>query len=154
MKAISMRCLRVLLVSAVIFALAGCSSYHNLSRTYVSGSDYYNSAYRGHTHGQIVKEYGAPDRQVSDGEGGYILVYETYHTSSHVDNMGFVDHSVRKSYIQFFMDKNGVCYNVKTNKLAPGQAEEAFAAVAISTGIISGLSTLGFLAMMVPFMIH
>ena len=45
------------------------------------------------SHGQIVKEYGAPDREVSDGEDGYILVYETYHTSSHIDDMGFVNHS-------------------------------------------------------------
>lgn len=149
-----MHCLRYLLIIAAAFAMTGCSSYNNLSRTYVSGTDYYNSTYRGHTHGQIVKEYGAPDREVSDGEDGYILVYETYHTSSYVDNMGFVDHSVRKSYIQFFMDRNGVCYNVKTNKLAPGQAEEAFAAVAISAGVLSGLSTLGFLTMMVPFMFH
>jgi len=154
MKTLSMHCLRYLLIFASVFALTGCSSYNNLSRTYVSGNDYYTSTYRGHTHGQIVKEYGAPDREVSDGEDGYILVYETYHTSSHVDSMGYVDHSVRKSYIQFFMDRNGVCYNVKTNKLAPGQAEEAFAAVAIGTGVISGLSTLGFLAFIVPFMIH
>lgn len=149
-----MHCLGYLLIVAAALALTGCSSYNNMSRTYVSGSDYFNSTYRGHTHGQIVKEYGAPDREVSDGEDGYILVYETYHTSSHVDHMGFVDHSVRKIYIQFFMDKNGVCYNVKTNKLAPGDAEEALAAVAIGTGVISGLSTLGLLALMVPFMIH
>ena len=154
MKTLSMHCLSLLLLVATVCTLSGCSSYNNLSRTYVSGTEYYSSTYRGQTHGQIVKEYGAPDREVSDGEDGYILVYETYHTSSHVDNLGYIDHSVRKSYIQFFMDKNGVCYNVKTNKLAPGQAEEAFSAVAISTGIISGLSTLGFFAMMVPFMIH
>lgn len=149
-----MDCLSYLLVVASVFAMTGCASYNNVSRTYVSGTDYYNSTYRGHTHGQIVKEYGAPDREVSDGEDGYILVYETYHTSSHVDGMGYVDHSVRKSYIQFFMDRNGVCYNVKTNKLAPGEAEEAFAAVAIGTGAISALSTLGFLAMVVPFLTH
>ena len=149
-----MHCLMGLLLVAAAFALTGCSSYNNLSRSYVSGTEYYNSTYRGLTHGQIVSEYGAPDREVSDGADGYILVYETYHTSSHVDYMGFVDHSVRKSYIQFFMDRHGVCYNVKTNKLAPGQADEAVAAVAISTGLITGLSTLGFLTMMVPIMIH
>lgn len=149
-----MRCLRYLLIVTAIIALAGCSSYNNLSRTYVSGTEYYNSTYRGCTHGQIVKEYGAPDREVSDGEDGYILVYETYHTSSHIDDMGFVNHSVRKSYIQFFMDRNGVCYNVKTNKMSPSEAKGAFAAVAISSGVISGLTTLSFLAMLVPFMIH
>lgn len=149
-----MHCFRYLLIAAAAIALTGCSSYNNLSRTYVSGNDYYNSTYRGHTHGQIVKEYGAPDREVSDGEDGYILVYETYHTSSHVDNMGFIDHSVRKSYIQFFMDRNGVCYNVRTNKLTPGEADAALAAIAISSGVISGMSTLGFLAIMVPFMLN
>ena len=154
MKTLSMNCLRYLLIVAAAIALTGCSSYYNMGNTYVSGNDYYNSAYRGHTHGQIVKEYGAPDREVSDGEDGYILVYETYHTSSHVDSMGYIDRTVRKSYIQFFMDRNGVCYYVNTNKLAPGEAEEAFAAVAISTSVISGLSTLGFLVMMVPFLIH
>ena len=143
-----------LLIAVAVFAATGCSSLTNLGSPYVSGTQYYNSTYRGLTHAQIVQEYGAPDREVSDGADGYILVYETFHSSSYVDNMGFVDHSVHKSYIQFFMDRNGVCYNVKTNKLAPGEAEEAIAAVAISAGVLSGLGTLGLIVTALPFMIY
>ena len=136
--------MRKIFLLAALILLAGCSATQNVSRRVVSDSDYYNEAYRGRTHAQIVKEYGAPDREASDGEDGYILIYEDFYTTSHVDHMGFVDHNTHKSYIQFFMTDRGICYNVKTNKLAPGVAESAFAAVTIGSGIFAGLNLLAF----------
>ena len=135
-------------ILAAIFVLTGCSSTRSLGHRAVSGNEYYNDVYRGATHAQIIEEYGAPDRETSDGKDGYILVYETFYSTSYVDGMGFVDHSTRKSYIQFFMDKRGVCYNVMTNKPSPEQTESALTAFAVGSGVYTGLGllTLGFLA--------
>ena len=107
-------------------------SYLDGSNT--SGTEYYNSTYRGQAHSQIVMDFGAPNREVSDGGDGIILVYEDVSTSSYVHSTGYVDHDVNVSYIQFFLDRQGICYNVRTNRLSPAQEQS------LRKGFLTGFS--------------
>ena len=63
--------------------------------------------------------------------------------------MGYVDREVDKSYIQFFIDKQGICYNVMTNRLSPDQQKALAKTIGIGFGAISGLTTVGFIAILV-----
>lgn len=87
----------------------------------------------GATHNQIVTELGAPQRQVSDGNGGTILIYENTTTTTVSNSLrtaynvniltgtytpGVSTTSQQSSstdYVQFFINQNSVCYDVKTN---------------------------------------
>jgi len=142
-------------ILAAILVLSSCSAYRSLfdSNT-TTGTEYYNTTYRGQTHSQIVREFGAPDREVSDGADGYILVYEKVSTTSRVDSMGYVDHDVNVSYVQFFFDGSGICYNVKTNRLSPTQEKSLVKAYTAEFGIISGATILGSLVMLIAMLAH
>lgn len=87
----------------------------------------------GTTHNQIVTKLGAPQRQVSDGNGGTILIYENTTTTT-VSNSIATAYNVNvfsrtytpglttasqqitnTDYVQYFVNSNNVCYDVKTN---------------------------------------
>lgn len=91
---------------------------------YVPLQDDYNQAYKGHSANEIITQYGAPDRQTDDGAGGRILIYEkiTYNnnaSSSYNPYSGGYDASssmtTKTTYLQFYVNKDNVCYGVKTN---------------------------------------
>ncbi|MBP5567068.1 MAG: hypothetical protein J6X57_06270 [Bacteroidales bacterium] len=142
--------MRTIALLASILLITGCATYNAANNGQIaSGTEYYNSLYQGQSHEQIVKDFGAPDREVSDGADGYILVYEKYYSTSRYDSMGYVDREVDKSYIQFFIDKQGICYNVMTNRLSPDQQKALAKTIGIGFGAISGLTTVGFIAILV-----
>jgi hypothetical protein len=138
---------KILLIIVAILAMTGCSVMR--IGNFTSGTEYYNNLYKGSTHNQIVRDFGAPDRDVSDGAGGYILVYEKFRSSSRVDSFGNVDYDVDKSYIQFFMNDQGICYEVRTNWIAPETQKAIVSTAAISFGALSGLSLLVVLPLMI-----
>ena len=149
MKTLTMhsRGLFLLLVAMALFFFSGCSASIKLSSgPNVSGTEYYSSLYVGQTHANIVKEFGAPSREVSDGEGGYILVYETYSSSSRAYMDGYMDNTLHRSFIEFYMDSGGVCQSIRTNKLSPGETKEILTAAGLCWGVMSGISTLGIIA--------
>ena len=125
--------------------MTGCSVMR--IGNFTSGTEYYNNLYKGSTHNQIVRDFGAPDRDVSDGAGGYILVYEKYNSYSRVDSFGYVDYDVDKRYIQFFMNDQGICYEVRTNWLAPETQKALINTATVSYGVLSGVSLLVFLTL-------
>ena len=105
-----------------------------VTRTYaVSKEKDYKEAFVGVKHNDIVSAFGAPDRQTSDGAGGTILIYERTTTNTTTDsqaaayNVNYYNRTYtpgvhsnttttqNTSYIHIFVDKDGVCYNVKTN---------------------------------------
>lgn len=146
---------KVVYILVAVLALSSCSAYRALfDGDNTSGTEYYNTTYRGQTHSQIVREFGAPDREVSDGADGYILVYERVSTSSRVDSMGYIDNDVNVSYVQFFIDGSGICYNVKTNRLAPSQEKSLVKAFTAGYGIITGATILGSLAILIAMLAH
>ncbi len=87
----------------------------------------------GQSHNQIVTKLGAPQRTLSDGAGGTILVYENTTTttvSNSVKTAYNVDYfnktytpgvsttsqqTTNTDYIQYFVNSESVCYDVKTN---------------------------------------
>ena len=71
---------------------------------YVPLQDDYNQAYKGHSANEIITQYGAPDRQTDDGAGGRILIYEESSSMT-----------TKTTYLQFYVNKDNVCYGVKTN---------------------------------------
>lgn len=138
-----------LLILMSVLALSGCSASSKLSSgPAVSGTEYYNSLYVGQSHAQIVKDFGAPNREVSDGEGGYILVYEWFDYSTRYDG-SFIHNNVHRTYIEFYMDDSGLCHNVRTNKLSPKEKKEILTAVGLCFGATSALSVVGSIAILI-----
>ena len=104
-----------------LLALSSCAT-----AKYVSIENDMNNEWVGKRHYDIVTEFGAPDRETSDGKNGTILVYETITRSYRTDedtHFGYFDPdytttiSENRSYIHFFIEGNGICYLVKTNHL-------------------------------------
>lgn len=125
---------RLFLSFAVIMIISclftSCTVY-NTSR--VSMLSDYTTEFVGKPHNHIVATLGAPDRQTSDGAGGTILIYEkttmtsTSNSVAAAYNVNYFSKtytpgtqtststSEYTSYIHLFIDKDGVCYSVKTN---------------------------------------
>lgn len=87
----------------------------------------------GQTHNQIVTSMGAPQRTEADGTGGSILIYENTTTTSVSNSIATAYNinyykktytpgaqttsqvSSHTDYVQFFVNSNNVCYEVKSN---------------------------------------
>ena len=108
----------------------------------VSAEEEFNAEWKGKTYPEIVRQYGAPERVESDGNGGKILVFESYDTSVYTTpgiHYGYpgasMSTSVEKSFTHFFLDGDDVCYLVRTNTLMPGgKYDNARSAVKIAAG--------------------
>lgn len=111
----------------------------------VSLWNYYNRKYNGSTKKEIIGKFGAPDRIIDMGDGEEIIIYEKITTKtttstsnsgttsiSHTDKNGITITSNRsdtygpqststtstttsRDFKEFYIDKNGKCYSVKTN---------------------------------------
>lgn len=103
-------------------------------KTYVVSKEKdYQNAFIGASHNEIVSAFGAPNRQTTDGAGGTILIYEKTTTSTTSNSQAAaynVDYYNRTytpgvhsnstttqntSYVHLFIDKDGICYNVRSN---------------------------------------
>lgn len=125
--------------------------------------------FKGITENQILRTMSAPDREISDGAGGKILIYEdvkfvtnsTNTHSSHTSSSAYGSSTAgynyngnpqvnskaygsstttnrndsksvseeQKEYVNFFINSNGVCYDVKANygdiiKRTPGKYQD------------------------------
>ena len=112
--------------SLLLIGLSACS-------TYVSLEPIANKEWQGKPHSKIIEAYGAPDREVSDGAGGKILVYENSYTEVRTDMTptwggvyGFyydimeprdlrTTSETHIDYAHFYVDASGICYKVATN---------------------------------------
>ena len=69
----------------------------------------------------IIKAMGDPDRIDSDGKGGSIIVYES--APNYDDpNYDILDPEASKrprQYARFYLDNEGICYQVDTNRPLP-----------------------------------
>lgn len=121
------------MAAAIIVAAVSLSSCATVN--YVAAEKEYSAAWVGQTHSAIISSYGAPEREVTDGNGGLILVYEKKTTI--VDNSfghpygygwgwgwGYGTNTVQAStttdYVHFYVNPQGICYQVKTNMCLPG----------------------------------
>lgn len=107
------------LILAVLLAATSCSTTR-----YVSREPSMNAEWVGRSHADIVRTFGAPTREVSDGADGVILVYESFYTTHETDHLGSTITTTseeHRNFKEFSLGADEICYNVRTNeKMADG----------------------------------
>jgi|GEM_PF-2843347 len=86
-----------------------------------------NTAWVGSTHADVVRSYGVPDREASDGADGLVLVYEKEYRKTYAsagpEGVFGPDYDVTsysdKEYTHFYLDSNGIVYQVRSNLQEP-----------------------------------
>lgn len=104
----------IILIVAVILSATSCTTFR-----YASSKSQMQSEWEGRSHADIVRTFGAPSREVSDGAGGQILVYENFYTTHSTDEfMGDFTTTSRehRDFKEFYIDPEGTCYQVRTNE--------------------------------------
>lgn len=97
----------------LIFLFTSCSTTYR-----VSYSQDKLDSYIGMTHHQLVRLLGAPMAEISDGGNGYILVFEG--NSEIFDySSRYVAHSSTLPKAEFYMNSDGICYQVRTANTDP-----------------------------------
>ena len=137
---------RIILFLAVILSAVSCTTYR-----YVSATPDLQSAWIGKTHADVVRAYGAPTRECSDGADGYILIYESFRT--HYDT--WMDGSINSSreirdFKEFYFGPDHICYDVRSNDTSfAGRRFDAgkTAWIAVWTGVLA-VPLIAFLSVM------
>ena len=108
----------VILLTALLLAAVSCTAPR-----YITATPELQSTWIGKTHADIVRAFGAPSRECSDGADGYILIYESFRT----DYDTWLDGSINSSrehrdFMEFYIGADSVCYDVRSNnKRADGR---------------------------------
>lgn len=104
----------ILLLSALAL-LTACGSSRRVSA--VDGT----AAWEGRTTSEIMRAMGDPDRIDPDGKGGSILVYESTpdYSSPEYDILAPEAEVRTRRYAHFYLDDEGRCYRVDTNRPLP-----------------------------------
>ena len=137
---------RIVLFLAVILSAVSCTTYR-----YVSATPDLQSAWIGKTHADVVRAFGAPTRECSDGADGYILIYESFRT--HYDT--WMDGSINSSreirdFKEFYFGPDHICYDVRSNDTSfAGRRFDAgkTAWIAVWTGVLA-VPLIAFLSVM------
>ena len=104
----------LLLLIAVVLCAASCTTTR-----YISMQPSLEAEWVGRSHADIIRGFGAPTREVSDGDDGLILVYEeTYstHETEHSESTVTTTSRDYRTFKEFSLDAAGTCYNVRTNE--------------------------------------
>ena len=104
----------ILLLSALAL-LTACGSSRRVSAVDRT------AAWEGRTTSEIMRAMGDPDRIDPDGKGGSILVYESTpdYSSPDYDILAPEASASPRRYAQFYLDDEGECYRVDTNRTLP-----------------------------------
>ena len=104
----------------------------------------------GSTTEDIIKTMGDPSRIDSDGKGGSIIVYES--APNYDDpNYDILDPEASKQhrqYARFYLDNEGICYQVDTNRPLPAAPSASPVRVGYSVWfdwLVMGLLLVGLL---------
>lgn len=144
------------IVATVLAAMTSCGASRRYEKL-PTVEEELTQRWAGKEYSDIVQAHGAPDRIAPDGKDGSILVYENVSTVLKTEkSLSFDDYTTKisedKEYMHFFLNPEGFCYLVKTNKLVPdtarGKASNRFwittlgtvAALAVAVPIIGGIS--------------
>lgn len=97
--------------------LSSCAVYN-----YTQMEPDFQTLYVGQSYGDIISSKGAPNREMSDGNGGKVLIYERYYSDSYTNyyqNINFSTTSTvqNREYLEIYINSDGLCYNVKSNML-------------------------------------
>ena len=104
----------ILLLSALAL-LTACGTTRRVSAS--EGT----AAWEGRTTSEIMRAMGDPDRIDPDGKGGSILVYESApdYNSPEYDILAPEAEARTRRYAHFYLDDEGRCYRVDTNRPLP-----------------------------------
>ena len=114
------------IVATVLAAMTSCGASRRYEKL-PTVEEELTQRWAGKEYSDIVQSYGAPDRIASDGKDGSILVYENVSTVLKTEkSLSFDDYTTKiseeKEFMHFFLNPEGFCYLVKTNKLVPDTA--------------------------------
>lgn len=119
-------------IFACVLAFSSCKSTY-VEKFTVNDFPAFRNQCIGQTYNQIVTNLGAPQRQTPDGNGGTILIYENttttsisnslakaynvnYFSKTYTPGVETTTQVINKTdYVQYFVNSNNVCYDVKTN---------------------------------------
>ena len=120
-----------LIVAAALFlSLSSCSVFNQSNVVAASQSlgGLNTSMWTGKSRNAIMVRFGVPDREVSDGADGVILVYEDIETvikttTSENTHFGMFDTdyetkgktTTTRRFAEFFINAENHCYNVRSN---------------------------------------
>ena len=78
--------------------------------------------------GDILERMGTPDRIDPDGKGGSILVYESApdYDSPDYDILDPAASARPRRYANFYLDREGACYQVDTNRNLPAPPQSSY----------------------------
>ena len=141
----------------LVLLYSSCTSTVYLSKQ----SDYYNQ-YVGQSERSIIRAWGAPTRETSDGDTGKILVYEQLSSTTSSSSGTMASSSAltgpiitsdatssittSTAFAQFFMDKDGICYDVKTNHVKEGKELSKGKTIGLIAGSLAGIISLATVA--------
>lgn len=114
---------RFFFLLAAVAALSACSTVFRVSKETAPSSPWV-----GNTTVQILNAMGDPVRIDGDGKGGSVLVYESTpdYNSPDYDILD-PDASARtRKYAYFYLDDEGTCYRVDTNRSLPAAPRQAY----------------------------
>ena len=117
-----MKRILLLLLAAGLLATA-CSTTRRVSATAFP-------SWVGSTTSDILERMGDPTRIDADGQDGSILVYESapdYNDPNYDILAPETDKAVRR-YAKFYLNREGVCYKVETNRDLPSPPRHEYAA--------------------------
>ena len=141
-KSITMKKYLILLLAATL-----CAASCTVTR-YVSMQPRLEAEWIGRSHADIVRGFGAPTREVSDGEDGLILVYEETYSTHETEHRGSTVTTTSKdhrTFKEFSLDAAGKCYDVRTNEQIENGKEFDMGATVLSS--VFGVAALFILIM-------
>ena len=116
-----MRRILFLLLAAGLFATA-CSTARRVPATVTP-------SWVGNTTSDILDRMGDPIRIDADGQGGSILVYESVpdYNDPKYDILDPDANVAVRRYANFYLDREGICYKVDTNRDLPSPPRHDYA---------------------------
>jgi len=155
-----MKITKLFVLLAAMVALSSCATSH-----LVSQEANMNAAWVGKTHADVIKTFGAPDREATDGNNGMVLIYEQIYTRSHTSSYGYggpwgpwggpwgpdINTTVYtdKDYVHFYINPTGNVYQVKTNLMASDGTktiDPAMTIVGVGFGTVAAAAIIGAIA--------
>ncbi len=106
--------------------------------------DEYNTQLNGKTYAEVVELIGPPDRTISDGKDGEILIYEvrTQQGSQHYGRYSSsINLTEKKTQTSVYLDANKKCYKVKSDDV---RCEKVFS-LGKTLGLVIPLSVAGLI---------
>jgi len=145
------------IVATVLAAMTSCGTAKRIEQLPTEEEEM-TQRWAGKEYSDIVQSYGAPDRIVPDGKDGSILVYEDVSTVMETEkSLVFDDYTTtvkkEKQYTHFFLNPEGFCYLVKTNRHIPDTARGQLMDKAGNRVGLTALGTIAAIGVFVPIIL-